>query len=105
MLPVLSQTVLPGFEALPPAQWLQRLRQSEDDPGRNPSIKLLGFWEMRYGGVGKDRQDVGNGVTEERLIYSLECSLQCSPALRGAENIVGDGLVDKFVQKWMERWT
>ncbi|KKY18094.1 putative nrps-like enzyme [Diplodia seriata] len=37
--------MLPSFEVVSPAEWLEKLRDSDPDVQRNPSRKLLGFWE------------------------------------------------------------
>lgn len=48
MLPALSAAGLP-FETLPTEQWMDKLRSSDSDPERNPPIKLLGWFESKYG--------------------------------------------------------
>jgi len=37
------------FKRKSTADWLQSLRGSSQDPSVNPSIKLLSFWENKYG--------------------------------------------------------
>ncbi|KAH7402810.1 hypothetical protein BKA66DRAFT_604348 [Pyrenochaeta sp. MPI-SDFR-AT-0127] len=48
MLPALANAGL-KFEALPTDQWMDRLRNSEKDPKKNPPIKLLDWFESKYG--------------------------------------------------------
>lgn len=65
MLPVMANAGL-TFEALPTDQWMERLRNSEQDPVKNPPIKLLDWFESKYGrtaSVGK--KGVLEFVTEE----------------------------------------
>lgn len=49
LLPVLREAGL-RFEEVEVEEWLERLRRSEQDPERNPPVKLLTFWEGKYGG-------------------------------------------------------
>ena len=48
MLPALSEAGL-QFESLPTDQWMDRLRNSDRDPKKNPPIKLLDWFESKYG--------------------------------------------------------
>ncbi|KAF1922747.1 acetyl-CoA synthetase-like protein [Didymella exigua CBS 183.55] len=48
MLPALSEAGL-EFESLPTDQWMDRLRNSDRDPKTNPPIKLLDWFEGKYG--------------------------------------------------------
>jgi thioester reductase-like protein len=48
MLPALSAAGL-QFESLSTEQWMDRLRNSDRDPKKNPPIKLLDWFESKYG--------------------------------------------------------
>ncbi|OQU98613.1 hypothetical protein CLAIMM_04370 [Cladophialophora immunda] len=48
LLPALRTTHLPAFETVEVSEWLQRLRESDPDPRRNPSVKLIDYWERKY---------------------------------------------------------
>lgn len=48
MLPALAAAGL-KFEALPTDQWMERLHSSDRDPAKNPPIKLLDWFEGKYG--------------------------------------------------------
>ncbi|KAI8941639.1 hypothetical protein NX059_002852 [Plenodomus lindquistii] len=48
MLPALRDAGL-KFEILPTDQWMDRLRTSDQDPVKNPPIKLLDWFEGKYG--------------------------------------------------------
>ncbi|KAI9726711.1 MAG: putative NRPS-like protein biosynthetic cluster [Cirrosporium novae-zelandiae] len=52
LLPLLRTTTpsLPAFEKVSTMEWLERLRGSDPDPERNPPVRLLKFFEGRYGG-------------------------------------------------------
>lgn len=39
-----------SFEVVPPSEWVRRLSESDQDPKRNPTIKLLDFYRESYGG-------------------------------------------------------
>ena len=72
LLPALQKHErLPAFEVVSPREWLERLEQSEQDPEKNPSIKLLEFWKGKYGGAvastGGDQDDAPAGLTFETM--------------------------------------
>ncbi|KAH0827399.1 male sterility protein-domain-containing protein [Lanmaoa asiatica] len=69
--------------------WLKALRASDPDERRNPSRKLLAFYEGKYG-AGEER-------TRARL--SVEKTVEVSRWLREAP-VVGEGLVAKWVGAW-----
>lgn len=52
MLPALHEAGL-SFDALPTDQWMKKLRSSSRDPVCNPPIKLLDWFESKYGGPPK----------------------------------------------------
>ncbi|KAF2086300.1 putative NRPS-like enzyme [Saccharata proteae CBS 121410] len=55
LLPAL-RTAGMRFEEVPVGEWLRRLKGSERDPERNPPIKLVGFFEGKYGGGKEGRR-------------------------------------------------
>ncbi|KAI0708669.1 putative NRPS-like enzyme [Earliella scabrosa] len=59
LLPILREAGL-RFEELPVRAWLERLRTAAatEDPVKNPSIKLLTFWEGKYGHIEEGKQDL-----------------------------------------------
>ncbi|CCX33974.1 hypothetical protein FPQ18DRAFT_124893 [Pyronema domesticum] len=87
-LPALKKAGL-QFEAVDQAEWLKRL-ESEQDPEKNPPIKLLDFFKGRYGG----------GVSMEPY-FETKVSQEYSKSLREVKNI-DDELVAKFVKYWTE---
>lgn len=48
MLPALLAAGL-DFEAVSTDQWMEKLRHSDRDPKKNPPIKLLDWFESKYG--------------------------------------------------------
>ncbi|KAF7293216.1 L-aminoadipate-semialdehyde dehydrogenase [Mycena chlorophos] len=87
LLDMLRQSGL-AFETVDPAMWLERLTSSEPDATKNPVIKLLPFFQMRYG-----------GAIREPMVFSTEKTILSAPSLRAAPPITLDG-----VKTWMERW-
>lgn len=79
------------FKRLPRQEWLKVLRASDPDERRNPSRKLLGFFEDKYGG-----KDVRAG-----LPLSVEKTVKLSRWLREVPD-VDEGLAAKWVGAWRE---
>ncbi|OJJ51653.1 hypothetical protein ASPZODRAFT_127770 [Penicilliopsis zonata CBS 506.65] len=75
LLPALKKgSAFPDFETVTPQEWLQRLATSEQDPEKNPSIKLIDF-------------------------------LRDCPSLAVVKDPVSAGLMQRYIQTWMARWT
>lgn len=97
------------FQRLPQREWLQKLRQSEPDPEKNPPIKLLDFWTRKYGhpddGGDGDEEDGAGKARLGSLTYRTDLARSLSPALHSAPTIGAD-LVAKFVRHWLTecRW-
>lgn len=100
LLPALKkQSALPGFEIVSPVDWLHRLETSEQDPEKNPSIKLIDFWKSKYGGAtGQQSEDGG-------LVFETKRTAQDSPSLALVKDPVSVGLVQRYIETWMKRWT
>jgi hypothetical protein len=80
------------FEILGYREWLQKLRESEDDLVKNPSRKLLGFWESQsWGGHGEIKFDVGD---DDRTTQWL----------RTGPRVVDRDLVSELVAAWVKMW-
>lgn len=79
------------FKSLPRHDWLKALHASDPDERRNPSRKLLAFYEGKYSGE-KEKTD-----TE----LCVEKTLHASRWLRGAP-VVGEELVAKWIAAWGE---
>ncbi|MCJ1287039.1 hypothetical protein MMC26_006386 [Xylographa opegraphella] len=98
-----------AFEAVPWREWLKRMRASELDAEKNPSIKLLGFWEKKWDG-GYAEQAIG-GTEDEKMdagisdvTFDTQAAVRDSGAMRGAPDIVEAGLLDRLVREWIREW-
>ena len=87
-LPALRRAGL-NFEAIPARQWIQRLKASDPDPQRNPTIKLLDFFVAKY-----DRD-----VPTTLNIFDTTQARKVSSILRKAR-APDDDLIAKFLQYW-----
>jgi carbohydrate kinase (thermoresistant glucokinase family) len=96
LLPLLRQSGL-EFEELKPRDWLNRLRRSNPDPGKNPPIKLVDFFVKKYD---HDRPS-------RVLLYSTQKAQAAAPALRQAGGLTAE-LVTRFIkyfrtQCWVDK--
>ena len=82
------------FETVEYIQWLYQLRNSEVDVEKNPSRRLLEFWEM-----GKTKNE-GQGDIK----FDTGPAEDLSIALRAAPRIVDGNLVKEFVEAWKKIW-
>ncbi|KAL4781790.1 hypothetical protein BJX76DRAFT_369564 [Aspergillus varians] len=94
LLPALKEAGL-DFEVLPKRQWVQRLREGEQDPGKNPAVKLLDFFAEKY-----DNENLGRSG----LVFEMEKSEAASPSLKGGVELIDSGLIKKFVEAWRGEW-
>ncbi|KAL5334813.1 hypothetical protein BJX70DRAFT_391121 [Aspergillus crustosus] len=61
------------FEILPKKRWVQRLREGEQDPMKNPAVKLLDFFVEKY-----DNDSMGRSG----LVSAMEKSRAASPSFK-----------------------
>lgn len=94
VLPALAAAGL-GFEIVNQREWVQRLRDGEQDPKLNPTIKLLDFFAEKY-----DNDRPGRSG----LVFETTRTEQRSEAIRAGYNVVTSGLMKKCVQSWREDW-
>lgn len=97
LLPALRASGM-KFDAVPVREWLERLERSDPDPKNNPSVKLLRFWQEKYG-TGESH---GN---KETVRFSTVQAQRDSVALREAQDCISSGLVGKFVRQWLKTWS
>lgn len=90
LLPVLQRAGL-KFEVLPKRQWVQRLRESEQDPVKNPTIKLVDFFADKY-----DNDNPGCSG----LSFAMNKTEASSSSLHGGVGLIGSGLIKKYVDAW-----
>ena len=107
LLPTLkTNSLLPPFEVVSPQEWLRRLESSEQDPEKNPSIKLLDFWRVKY--RKKTEFSASNHESLQRqdgLQFETGRTVQDCPSLSKVKNPVNAGLMQRYIQTWMQRWT
>lgn len=89
LLPQLKEAGL-DFEQLPKQAWLQRLRDSNQDPEVNPPIKLLEFFASKY----------DNNHPTRALFYDTKKAQASSPALARAQ-----GLNTEFTSRFVNYFT
>lgn len=93
-LPALSAAGL-VFETIPYSIWLKRLAESSSDVSKNPTRKLLGFWDEQY-------RKSGHLVGEVRFDTKLTGQAILVIGLAGV--VVEGDLVNAFVEAWKEIW-
>ena len=94
LLPALRDAGL-SFETVSQREWVDRLRRSEPDPNKNPTVKLLDFYSNKY-----DNDEIGR----KGLTFVTEKTASASPTLSGGYDVVGSGIVDKLVRQWRTQW-
>ena len=120
-LPALQRTAaFPEFELVETQEWLRRLRASDPDPSVNPSIKLLGFWEGKYGGPvsasasgeQERRAEERTQTTQENtgLVFETKNTVRRAPVLGSATREVmleegTEGYIGRLVGVWIKEWT
>lgn len=101
-LSVLQQrSKLPAFDVVSPLEWLKRLEASEQDPEKNPSIKLVDFWRNKYSSsqTPADAEEQPKGLTFDTTRTVTDC-----PPLGTERDPVTAGLVERYVDVWMKSW-
>ncbi|KAH9832694.1 Acetyl CoA synthetase-like protein [Teratosphaeria destructans] len=89
---------IPDFEVVGPEEWLKRLEKSEQDPVKNPSVKLLDFWRTKYGGVqASDAETTG-------LVFETTRTVRACPRLGEVRDPVSEALVGRYVEVWLRKW-
>jgi thioester reductase-like protein len=94
LLPALREAGL-FFETVSQREWVARLRRSEPDPTKNPTVKLLDFYSNKY-----DNDEMGR----RELSFATEKTAEASPTLKEGYDIVGSGIVTKLVKEWRTQW-
>lgn len=102
-LPALKRSAaLPEFDIESPQEWLRRLAASEQDASKNPSIKLLDFWVGKYG---KAVSALDATTPPAGLTFETTRTLQDCAALESVVPPVADGLVERYAEQWMKKWS
>ena len=76
-------------------EWVRRLREGEQDPTVNPTVKLLDFFTEKYdsGAPGRSGLVFETSVTEAR-----------SKTIAGGYDVVSTGLLARCVESWRKDW-
>jgi hypothetical protein len=90
LLPALRNAGL-KFETLSQREWIHRLRNSEKNPELNPTIKLVDFFAKKYDNDNPGRKD---------LVFWTAKTQEESEAIRNGYDIIGSGIVKKFIESW-----
>lgn len=96
ILPALKAAGL-SFESVSPTEWLRRLKDSDKDAERNPTIKLVDFYERRYGNIDPDK-----GRPE--IVFATDQAREESRIMRTLPNLVEVGILAKCVRDWQRKW-
>ncbi|KAK7402465.1 hypothetical protein QQX98_011792 [Neonectria punicea] len=94
VLPAMKAAGL-DFEIVSQREWVQRLRDGEQDPTLNPTVKLLDFFTGKY-----DNDKPGRGG----LIFETSETEKKSKAIQDGYNVVTSGLLAKCVTSWKKYW-
>jgi hypothetical protein len=97
LLPALSAAGL-SFKTVPQREWIQLLRDSNPDPVKNPTRKLLGFFEEKY-----DNDNIGE-KGRKGLVFETQRTEEASEILKGGWDVIQSGLVGKMVKQWLRGW-
>ncbi|KAH8880787.1 acetyl-CoA synthetase-like protein [Thozetella sp. PMI_491] len=96
MLPALASAGL-KFDTLSTGQWMEKLRTSDRDAVRNPPIKLLDWFEGKYGTVER-------AVKTEILEYLTEETTRASVTLATLPDVTDARLIQKMIDSLREHW-
>lgn len=94
LLPALRASGL-AFDTVSKKEWINRLRSSNQDPAKNPTIKLVDFFSEKY-----DNDLPGR----KGLIYVTQRTEAASKTVEAGFDIIGTGIVEKMVQQWKATW-
>lgn len=108
LLPALKKSsALSEFEIVSPKDWLQRLANSDPDPEKNPSIKLIDFWRSKYGKSAPEAKTEQNKEEQQPagLVFETERTVRDCPSLGLVKDPAAEGLMQRYIEAWMKRWT
>lgn len=94
LLPALQRAGL-DFRVVGQREWVRLLRESDPDPIRNPTFKLVDFFTAKY-----DNDLPGR----EELAFDTTRTGQKSEVVKAGFDLVGSGLVHKMVAWWKTQW-
>jgi thioester reductase-like protein len=90
ILPALAAAGL-DFEVVPQREWVRRLREGDQDPVTNPTVKLTDFFAEKY-----DNDRPGRSG----LVFETRRTEERSKAIGDGYDVVNSGLLAKTVASW-----
>ena len=94
LLPALKAAGL-DFEIVPQKVWIDRLRAGEQDPMKNPTVKLIDFFASKYD---------NNKPGRKGLVFKTDITATKSKVIRDGYQVVRSGLINKCVEQWRKVW-
>ncbi|KAI1846506.1 hypothetical protein JX266_007403 [Neoarthrinium moseri] len=94
LLPALRSAGI-DFEIVSKREWIDRLRKSDPDPVKNPTIKLLDFFAGKY-----DNDNPGR----EGLVFETHLTERASETVKAGFDLIQSDLVQKMVAWWKTQW-
>lgn len=94
VLPALADAGL-KFEIVNQREWVKRLREGEQDPKINPTVKLVDFFANKY-----DNDRPGRSG----LVFDTRRTEERSRAIGDGYHVVKSGLIAKCVDAWRSEW-
>ncbi|KAH8824644.1 L-aminoadipate-semialdehyde dehydrogenase [Flagelloscypha sp. PMI_526] len=82
------------FESVEPLEWTKRLAESESDPAKNPTIKLLSFFENRY-------KKAAAAPAKPGMVFATDVTGKIAPSIPASPPLSKE-LVGKWVARWKE---
>lgn len=81
------------FEVVGREEWLKKLKESSVDAEKNPSRKLLGFWEAQ-----------GGGDEDRKVVFVTKEAERRSEGLRNMGKVIEGDYVARLLSAWKEVW-
>ncbi|KAI8625000.1 acetyl-CoA synthetase-like protein [Xylariaceae sp. FL1651] len=94
LLPALRDAGL-EFETVGQREWVDRLWKGDQDPIRNPTVKLADFFTSKY-----DNDKPGR----KGLVFDTTETERKSKAVASRVDVIGNGTIRKCVEKWRKDW-
>lgn len=94
LLPELRRAGL-GFEVVGRREWVRRLREGEQDPRVNPTVKLVDFFAGKYD---------HDGLGREGLVFETGKAGGRSRVVGEGVDVIGTGVVARCVREWLKSW-
>ncbi|KAI5866988.1 L-aminoadipate-semialdehyde dehydrogenase [Durotheca rogersii] len=94
LLPALRAAGL-KFEIVPQREWVRRLREDDQGPQKNPTVKLLDYYVEKY-----DNDAAGRSA----LAFETQTTAKYSETIKQGFDIIGSGILQKCLDNWQLSW-